>query len=108
MHIPQEDGKKLDYRATAGIFVGYSILTKQYIVYEPSTKILHHTRDVVFRDGKWYKALNAADKAISDQNFHRDILDGPKPTKKQPSECQMEEPSDINLPLDPPKRKKKS
>ena len=28
MHVPKENRKKLDYRATPGIFVGYSILTK--------------------------------------------------------------------------------
>jgi len=32
VHHPKEKRKMLDYRATPGIFVGYSILTKQYFV----------------------------------------------------------------------------
>jgi len=32
VHVPKEKRKKLDYRATPGIFVGYSISTKQYFV----------------------------------------------------------------------------
>jgi len=31
-HVPKEKLKKLDYRATPGIFVGYSISTRQYFV----------------------------------------------------------------------------
>jgi hypothetical protein len=32
VHVPKEKCKKLDYRATPGIFVGYSMLTKQYFI----------------------------------------------------------------------------
>jgi len=32
VHVPKEKRKKLDYRATPGIFVGYTISTKQYFV----------------------------------------------------------------------------
>jgi hypothetical protein len=52
VHIPQEKWKKLDYRATPGIFLGYSISTKQYFLYDPLARILHLSRDVVFREGK--------------------------------------------------------
>jgi len=41
MHVQKEKRKKLDYRATPGIFVGYSISTKQYFVYDPLAKTLH-------------------------------------------------------------------
>jgi len=41
MHVQKEKQKKLDYRATPGIFVGYSISTKQYFVYDPLAKTLH-------------------------------------------------------------------
>jgi hypothetical protein len=64
VHIPQEKRKKLEYRATPGIFLGYSISTKQYFLYDPLARTLHLSRDVVFREGKRYTAPNVADEAI--------------------------------------------
>ena len=32
VHVPKEKRKKQDYRANSGIFVGYSISTKQYFL----------------------------------------------------------------------------
>ena len=81
VHIPKEKRKKLDYRPTPGIFVAYSILTKQYFVYDPLAKTLHRSRDVVFREGKWYTAPNAADEAILNEHFYRDVIVEPTPTK---------------------------
>jgi hypothetical protein len=54
VHIPREKGNKLDYRATPGIFVGYSISTMQYFVYNPLARTFHCSRYVVFREGKRY------------------------------------------------------
>ena len=103
--------KKLDYRATPDIFVGYSIWTKQYFVYDPLARTLHSSRDVVFRGGKWYTAPNAADEAILNEHFYRDVIEKPKPKpahiEKQPTKHQAEEPLD-NSPPDPPKSKMKS
>jgi len=83
------------------MFVGYSISTKQYFVYNPLAKTLHRSRNVVLREGKRYTALNAADKAILNQHFYRDVIEEPKPkpSEKEPtrdeiSEHQMEEPLD--------------
>jgi hypothetical protein len=50
VHVSKEKRKKLDYRATPSIFVGYSILTKQYFVYDPLARTLHCSRTVVCRD----------------------------------------------------------
>jgi len=120
VHIPKEKWKKLDYRATPGIFDGYSISTKHYFVYNPLAKTLHRSRDVVFRDGKRYTAPNAADEEILNEHFYRDVIVEPTPTKKQPetshsiekpptrdgnSERQMEEPLDDDSSPDPPKTK---
>jgi len=111
VHIPKEKRKKLDYRATPSIFVGYSISTKQYFIYDPLAKTLHCSRDVVFREGKWYTAPNAADKAILNEHFYRDVIEEPKPTEKHPtrdesSERQTEESLDDDSPPEPPKPKK--
>jgi hypothetical protein len=117
VHVSKEKRKKLDYRATPGIFVGNSISTKQYFVYDSLARMLHCSRDVVFREGKRYTAPNATDEAILNEHFYRDVIVEPTPTKKesetsQPtgdghSERQTEERWD-DSPPDPPKPKKKS
>jgi len=107
VHVPKEKRKKLDCRPTPAIFVWYSISTKQYFVYDPLAKMLHRSRDVVFKKGKRYTALNAADEAILNEHFYRDVIEEPKPIEKQPTELQTEEPLD-NSPPDPPKPNKKS
>jgi len=110
VHVLKEKRKKLDYRATPGIFVGYSISTKQYFVYDPLVKTLHRSRYVVIREGQRSTAPNAADEAILNEHFYRDVIQEPipNPTEKQPTECQTEEPLDDDSPPDPPKPKKKS
>jgi hypothetical protein len=118
VHVLKEKRKKLDYTATPSIFVGYSISTKQYFVYDPLARTLHRSRDVVLRGGKRYTAPNAADEAILNEHFYRDVIVEPTPTKKQsetshpiekqPTERQTEEPLDDDSPPDPPKPMKKS
>jgi len=112
VHVPKEKRKMLDYRAIPGIFVGYSISTKQYFVYDPLAKTLHRSRDVVFGEGNRYTAPNAADEAILNEHFYRDVIKDPKPTEKKPtrdesSERQTEESFDDDSPPDPPKPKTK-
>jgi hypothetical protein len=112
VQVSKEKRKKLDYGATQGIFVAYSIWTKQYFVYDPLATTVHPTQNVVFRDGKRYIAPNAADEAILYEPFYRDVIEEPKakptPIEKQPTERQMEEPLDDDSPLDPLTLKKKS
>jgi hypothetical protein len=105
----------MNYRATPSIFVGYSISIKQYFVYDPLARTLHRSRDVVFRAGKRYTAPNAADEAILNKHFYRDVIVEPTPTKqsetsqpieKQPTERQTEKPLDDNSPSDSAKPKK--
>ena len=100
VHVPKQKLKTLDYRATPGIFVGYSILTTLYFVYDPLAKTLHRFTDVVFREGKRYTALNVADEEILNEHFYRDVIvePKPKPTEKQPSGRQMEESLDNKSP----------
>ena len=114
VHVRKRKQKKLEYRATPGIFVAYSISTKQYFVYDPLAKTLHRSRDVLFRKGQRYTAPNAADKAILNEHFYRDVIDEPKPKpiEKQPtgdgnSERETDEPLDDDSPPDPPKPKTK-
>jgi hypothetical protein len=111
VHVPKEIQKELDYRATHGIFIGYSIVTsRQYFVYNPLAKTIHRSRDVVVREGMRYTAPIAADKVILNEHFYRDVIEEPKPTpkEKQPTERETEETLDDDSPPDPPKPKKKS
>jgi hypothetical protein len=99
IHVQKEKRKKLDYRVSPAIVGGYSILTKQYFVYDPLARTLHCSQDVVFREGKQYSAPNATDEVILIEHFYRDIIQEPKPAEKQPtrdekSEGHLEEPLD--------------
>jgi len=60
VHVPDERRKKLDYKSTPGIFIGYS-MTKQYRIYDPVAKKVHVSRDVVFREGRHYQKRNQTD-----------------------------------------------
>jgi len=54
VYIPQVKRDKLDKKATPGIFVGYSSVSKAYKVYHPQTGKMTITRDVHFNEGqKW-------------------------------------------------------
>jgi len=92
VHIPKEKRKKLDSRATPCIFVGYIISTEQYFIYDPLDRTLLCSRDVVFREGKGYTALNAADEAILNEHFYRDAIEEPKPTTTK-KECETSQPT---------------
>jgi hypothetical protein len=109
IHVPKEKRTTLDYKATPGIFVEYSISTKQYFVYDPLAWTLHYSRHVVFREGNRYTAPTAVDEALLTEHFYRDVIEEPKlkPIEKQPTERQTEDPLD-DSPPDPPKPKKKS
>lgn len=83
--IPTGQQKWLDYRATPSEFIEYSIMTKQYIMYNPLANTLHPSRVMVIREEKWYTAQNATDQAILNEHFHRDITEKPKLSRKQPT-----------------------
>jgi hypothetical protein len=74
VHVPKEIRQKLDYRATLSIFVVYSRSTKQYFVYNPLARMHYHSQHVVFREGMKFTRLNAADEAILNKQFYRDVI----------------------------------
>jgi len=112
IHVPKEKRQKLDFKATPDIFIGYSISTMQYFVYDPLAKTLHRSGDVVFREGKRYTAPDTADEAILNEHFYRDVIEEPKPKptpiEKQPTERQTEESLDDDQPPEPPNPKTKT
>jgi len=113
LHVSNGKPNRLHYSATPGECVGYSISTKQYFIYNPLAKTLHCSWDVVFTEAKHYPAPNAADEAILNKHFYRDVIEERKPTEKKPtrdesSEGQTEEPLDDDSPPDDLKPTKKS
>jgi len=108
LDITKKQWKKLDYKATLGIFVGYCISTTHYFLYNLLAKTRHHSRGVVSEEWKQYTAANAADEAMWNKYFYGNVISAPKPTATQPIECQTEESSVDKSPLEPLKLKKKS
>jgi len=62
VHVPDEKKSKLDLKAEKCIFIGYSSKQKGYRCFNPSTRKLQVSRDVVFDEMvNWYSPLKVAE-----------------------------------------------
>ena len=78
-HIPQVKRDKLDRKAEAGIFVGYSNVTKGYRVYQPATEKVIISRDIKFVEAEKWNFEDTTSNASKDimQDFDEDVDDTP-------------------------------
>ena len=82
MHIPNEKRQNLDPKSEKCILVGYSLAQKGYKCFNPSTRKVCVSRDVVFDEStSWYEleptpqpSTNDVDNTENDDKF-RSILE---------------------------------
>ena len=67
-HVPQNKRDKLDKRASPGIFIGYSTVSKAYKIFQPQTGSIVVSRDVHFiEDEEWnWDEVKKKDQTVED------------------------------------------
>ena len=60
MHIPKERRQKWDKKSTKCIFIRYSIYRKANRLWNPETKTVHESRDVIFMERDFDNCIDAA------------------------------------------------
>lgn len=69
VHVPDELRTKLDPKAEKCVFIGYSLEQKRYRCYNPATRQLRVSRDVVFDEmSSWYNARKVLRGADLEEN----------------------------------------
>ncbi|KAI5322684.1 hypothetical protein L3X38_031756 [Prunus dulcis] len=69
VHKPEENRQKLDAKSTREVFVGYATCEKGYRVFDPITRKLLLSRDVVFDEGTSWNWKEVSDNSVVMMNF---------------------------------------
>ncbi|CAL2268313.1 unnamed protein product [Prunus armeniaca] len=64
VHKPEESRYKLDAKSTRGVFVGYATCEKGYRVFDPVTRKLLLSRDVVFDEGATWNWKETTENSV--------------------------------------------
>ena len=67
MHIPKEDRKKWDPKSKKCIFIGYSLHSKGYRLYDPKRKQIHESRDVIFVENEFGDRLQKKETNVQNK-----------------------------------------
>ena len=99
VRIPNENREKFDAKSKKCILVGYSSKTKAYKCFNPSTRAVWVSHDVVFDESlSWYKVDSAPSKPIEERlnvNTDDDIQLNPLPKDSLSS-------TELSRPQEPP------
>ncbi|KAI5323581.1 hypothetical protein L3X38_032653 [Prunus dulcis] len=82
VHKLAEGRQKLDAKSTKGVFVGYATCEKGYIVFDPITRKLLLSRDVVFDEGATWNWKEVAENQVQVMNYEEQ----PRNSKATPFE----------------------
>ncbi len=77
MHIPKEDRRKWDPKSKKCIFIGYSLTSKGYRLYDLKQKKVHESRDVIFVENEFGDRVKA--KKPDEQQTEAPVIDDREP-----------------------------
>ena len=75
MHIAKENRKKWNPKSKKCIFIGYSLHSKGYRLYDPKRKQVHESRDVIFVENEFGDRLQK--KEANGQNVETPVISQP-------------------------------
>ena len=76
-HVPVQKRTKLDSKTVEGIFVGYSIESKAYRIFDPKKREVNVTRDVIFDERRPLPMIATYDSVTDDASPNKDWISEP-------------------------------
>ena len=76
-HVPVQKRTKLDSKTVKGIFVGYSVESKAYRIFNPKKREVNITRDVIFDERRPSPMIATYDSTTDDASPNKDRISEP-------------------------------
>ena len=89
-HIPKDERKKLDPKARETIFLGYSSNVKGYRLWDPQTKKVFFSRDVIFDESKFFNGKPLPAPARIEEISEDDSTNAVETTQNEPTAAETE------------------